>query len=530
MNNYYTLKHLVHELKPQITGMRFRWACTPRQNVLEVGLQGDKDSGRIIIDTGRPGQAFFLDQYQPPPASNTIFFFKTLENKRIHQLNLAYRDRMISLLFENGLELRTLLYGSDANVFLVDEGRIREAFLNGSQWMEREPPEVNSAPENRSISPEMTVKQIMLRVNPLLPRNYLGQLIRQHSLESKSKEEIIRFTQELTNLLAERPEPRLLSSGELCLISRDQLPAGEIKTFDTVNDAVRFIYYRHLKEIRDQNTHAKILERLSNRLKSIEKQISAIADPERHLARAADYEKKGHLLMANLQDLEFRNAESVTVRDLYEDNNPLTIKLHPAKNLVENANDYYEKAARARKAYDSEKKRHVVLRNEREVVEKMMHEVSLLSGYKETMQWLKHNRDQLETIGIMEKVKNGKVLPFRQIRVDGYVVWIGKNARSNDTLTASAHKEDIWFHTRGQPGSHVVIRMNNNKDYPDKKIILKVAAIAAYNSKARGAGMVPVSYTKRKYVRKPKGVDEGTVLLEKEQVVMVKPGKPDSFS
>jgi len=71
----------------------------------------------------------------------------------------------------------------------------------------------------------------------------------------------------------------------------------------------------------------------------------------------------------------------------------------------------------------------------------------------------------------------------------------------------------------------VVIRMNNNKEYPPRHVLLKTASVAAWNSKARGTKLAPVIVTKRKYVSNPKGAPAGTVRVHKEEVEMVEPKK-----
>lgn len=526
MNNYYTLKQLITEIHPEITGMRFIWACTPRQNVLEIGFQGENKSRRIIIDTGRPGQAFFVDQYQPPPAKNTVMFFKPLINNILRNISLAKRDRIISLDFGDNRKLMVVLYGSSANIFHVNNGSVEEAFLNSDDWVGERPPELFPAPAERPFKDSMAAKRKITLINPLLPRNMLDRLIQHHKLESATADEIISFTQSLSHTLAENPEPRLLSTGELCLIPGKILPVDEIKTFTSVNEAVRFTYYRHLKESKTKDSLSGILGKLEERKQSIEKQLAGNANPEQHLRRAEKYEKFGHLLMAHLTQEETRQKDSVTVNDLYEDHKQLTIKLHPGQSLVENANEYYEKASHARKTYRTSIHRYKILEKEYEGITALYNEVSGLSDNPAIIRWIKDNRDQLTRFGIADEKDNRENRPYRRLALEGYEVWIGKNARSNDILTASAHKEDLWLHVRDQPGSHVVIRMNNHKNFPDKHIILRVAAIAAYNSKARGASMVPVSYTKKKYVRKPKGAEPGTVVLDREEVVMVKPQKP----
>ena len=82
------------------------------------------------------------------------------------------------------------------------------------------------------------------------------------------------------------------------------------------------------------------------------------------------------------------------------------------------------------------------------------------------------------------------------------------------------------MHARGVPGSHLVIRMKNNKNMPDAQLIEEAASFAAFHSKAKGSKLVPVIFTKRKYVRKPKGAAPGAVLVQKEEVVIVEPKNP----
>ena len=115
---------------------------------------------------------------------------------------------------------------------------------------------------------------------------------------------------------------------------------------------------------------------------------------------------------------------------------------------------------------------------------------------------------------------------FYAVEYKGYLLWIGKNARSNDKIVQKSHKEDIWLHARGVSGSHVIIRMNNSKKMPNIRIIEEIAQFAAYQSKAKGARLAPVIYTKRKYIRKPKGSAHGAVEVQKEKVVIIEPKNP----
>ncbi|MBT8378807.1 MAG: DUF814 domain-containing protein, partial [Ignavibacteria bacterium] len=97
----------------------------------------------------------------------------------------------------------------------------------------------------------------------------------------------------------------------------------------------------------------------------------------------------------------------------------------------------------------------------------------------------------------------------------------------NDLLTTKfAKQNDLWFHARSVSGSHVVLRVENTKEAVPKNILKKTASLAAYHSKAKTAGTVPVAYTFKKYVVKKKGDPVGTVHLLREDVLLVKPEIP----
>ena len=99
---------------------------------------------------------------------------------------------------------------------------------------------------------------------------------------------------------------------------------------------------------------------------------------------------------------------------------------------------------------------------------------------------------------------------------------MGRNNRQNDRLTLKqAEKNDLWFHTKDIPGSHVIIVTQGRE--PDEATMLMAASLAAYNSKAREAGKVPVDFTKARYVSKPQGAKPGMVIYVNQQTMFVEP-------
>ncbi len=112
----------------------------------------------------------------------------------------------------------------------------------------------------------------------------------------------------------------------------------------------------------------------------------------------------------------------------------------------------------------------------------------------------------------------------------GWLVLAGKTDADNDRLSLGfAHPDDWWFHVRGMPGSHVLLRARPDGE-PDRETLKRAASVAAWHSKAREGGVVAVSCTHARYVTKPRGAKPGTVQIRKETVLKVRPGLPPSPS
>jgi len=107
-----------------------------------------------------------------------------------------------------------------------------------------------------------------------------------------------------------------------------------------------------------------------------------------------------------------------------------------------------------------------------------------------------------------------------------WTVLVGLSDADNDRLSLKvASQDDWWFHVRGLPGSHVILRAVEGME-PDRETLERAAAIAAYHSKARDGGVVAVSCTRARYVTKPRGAKAGTVQIRKESVLKVRPELP----
>jgi predicted ribosome quality control (RQC) complex YloA/Tae2 family protein len=116
---------------------------------------------------------------------------------------------------------------------------------------------------------------------------------------------------------------------------------------------------------------------------------------------------------------------------------------------------------------------------------------------------------------------SGRLLEY--VLPGGWKILAGRTDADNEHLSLRvARPNDWWFHVRGMPGSHVILQVPPGEE-PDRQTLKRAAAIAAYHSKAREAGVVAVSCTRARYVTKPRDAKVGTVQIRKEVIFKVRP-------
>ncbi|HEX6536333.1 MAG TPA: NFACT RNA binding domain-containing protein [Gemmatimonadaceae bacterium] len=115
-------------------------------------------------------------------------------------------------------------------------------------------------------------------------------------------------------------------------------------------------------------------------------------------------------------------------------------------------------------------------------------------------------------------------LPYRAFQSSGGLeILVGRGAKANDALTFhAASPEDVWLHARDAAGAHVVLRWSR-AETPPARDLEEAALLAAWHSRSRGSTVVPVDWTRRKYVRKPRGGAPGLVLVQRAETVFVRP-------
>ena len=523
--NYYELIYLKKELKNKLSSYKIDLAITPYKNLLELFIVGEQKSFRLIFSTAPGNIALFLDSFRNPKKSNVFEFFEEVYGSEIKDILLTENDRLIAIVLENGYKLWFRLFSNKANALLAKDGVIQKTFKDQGEIGNPEP-----APKEQELfrvdDESLAPLKALVTANPMLPRANLDELIKIHGLSEKSVHEVAEFAKELTRNLEEEAEFRLLQNGSISLFNEKMLPSETERRFDSVNEliAYRFKNYSHDQRLRQRK--GEFTKALKRQIKRNNSALRNLEQADKGIEKAELYEKYGHLLMANAH-LGTPVESPVSVSDLYEEGREIQIPVDTSKSLVENAEHYYDRSSNSLKSFEEAQTKTPIIRKEREELQTLLDTLEEMQSLREIQEWEKEHTKLLEGLGFGSKKKTQSNLPFHTLELDGYQIWIGKNAKSNDKLVQMSHKEDVWMHARGVPGSHLLIRMENSKGMPDKKIIEKAASFAAYNSKAKGSDLVPVIVTKSKYVRKPKGAAPGAVLVQKEQVELVTPQKPD---
>ncbi|MFI5341445.1 MAG: NFACT RNA binding domain-containing protein, partial [Candidatus Methylomirabilales bacterium] len=125
-----------------------------------------------------------------------------------------------------------------------------------------------------------------------------------------------------------------------------------------------------------------------------------------------------------------------------------------------------------------------------------------------------------------ERGEKGGPQPRRFVSSDGFPILVGRDNEGNDHLTLHlSRSEDLWLHVQDYAGSHVVVRVQKRTGGIPRRTLIQAAQLAAYYSQARDHGKVAVSYTLKKYVRKPRKAKPGLVTITQEKTIVVTPDK-----
>jgi len=262
--------------------------------------------------------------------------------------------------------------------------------------------------------------------------------------------------------------------------------------------------------------------RLRGKLASLERSMTD--DAERETLR-----QSGELILAYQYGLAPGQTE---LRAAYDVDRPeLVIPIDPSKTPLENAQRYFERYNKAKRALDDVPGLIDDTRGELDYLTQLLTDLELSANWPEiddvqqTLQVKGYWRGKARP----RMTGAAKSAPLRIVHKDGYVIWVGRNSRQNEIVTfEKGSPVDWWLHARDVAGAHVIVK-NDGRAIPDS-VFEQAAALAAYYSASRNEARVVVDVTQRKHVRKIKGGGPGMVTYRNEETRTVTPRGEREFA
>ena len=272
----------------------------------------------------------------------------------------------------------------------------------------------------------------------------------------------------------------------------------------------------------------RLFAAIETALKKNERRLTSIERTLAEAGRSDEYKVMGDILNANR--LSLARGQTTTELEDWRTGAPIAIALNAARTPQQNIDDYYRKsrkAADAIKAAEAERPR--LMREQerlRSSINRLEAAADAPNAALEIATSLGWDPETMPT----GKAQNAPRLPYREFALGKERLWVGRSSRDNDELTLRyAKPQDIFFHVHGSPGSHVILKRDSKDQAVEKDVITQAAQVAAFFSKAKHAGLVPVVYAEARFVRKPRKAPAGTVSVEREKTVMVRPLPPPGY-
>ena len=532
----------------------------PSKDELVFLLRKKGFAERLFI-TARPGSAriCFTDEKYENPMSPPMFCMlirKYLSSAKLISVTQPALERIVVLTFSSANEmgdiveirLITELLGNKTNIILVgSDGKIIDS-------LRRSDPEKNERmilPGALYQLPERKEKLDPLSVSPEKLSEYVGG---ESAYSEKSLldgidgfsplvcREVVFRAEKCGSLISalKSVTDDLKQNGTPLLLCKDGTPFDfsytdithygkefEKRVYPDYSSLLNAFYSERENAARIKHAAGDIIKLVSNLKSRTERKLAIrLCD----LKKCENREKLriyGELLKANLYRIKAGSA-FFEAENYYDNMNIIKIPLDPALSPQKNAAKYFKDY---KKTYTAEQKLTALTEKDREEIVYFDSVLDSISR-SESISDITEIRDELADAGYIKRSaqkrsKQSAALKFKEYTADeGYKILVGRNNRENDYLTTVlAGKNDLWFHTKNIPGSHVIVFSGGAEVSEDT--VIKAARLAAENSKGAGSSNVPVDYTQIKYVKKPSGAKPGMVIYKTNKTVYVTPDKKE---
>ena len=520
--NYYFLRQLAPALTERLRGYRVAVCFSQEKDELVVGFTNGNKEFWLKAQLGANFPAIALPETFQRARANSVDLFLDMLGQQVETVAAWPQDRVLQLNFRSGARLVFKLYGPRPNAIFrpAPDGK---AQLFHQKLLADADLRPQAAPLTKSDQSEKSDKSAVQKLPPPLadlPLRYL----RLNDYDPTPPETKTRLVNQVLAQLEKPAHYYLIQLDGRTRLSL--LPIGEVlETFagdDPVAALRRFVPMALGRRALEMET--KQLRQLLERRADEAGTAAAHARQRLHaLAHEAGYRHTADLIMAHLHEIP-PGATQIEVLDFYT-NQPRTIKLKRTEKPQSTAENLYRKGKNQQ--IEERQLTERIARREAEAftaLERLeeMDTQPALAELRGLRTWRKqHGLDPTPTAA-----KAATELPFKVFEDRGFTILVGRNAANNDLLPQTyAHKDDLWLHAKDVTGSHVVIRHRAGQPVPEP-VVEHAAQLAGWYSRRQHDSLCPVTVTPNKFVRKPKGARPGQVVVERERVVLVKPGNP----
>lgn len=561
---------VINELQPLI-GARVDKVYQPSREEIVVSLRTFRDGGKKIVLSANSvsarlnlTSASFENPQQPPMFC--MLLRKHLSGGKLMAIRQDGLERIVALDFECTNEIGDIvtntliaeIMGRHSNIILVRDGRVIDSVkritddissvrrvLPGIQYeapprqdrlclLDCEPQQVLDALEG---SPERLCRKlsaVLEGVSPILTREIAWYSAKDVDIAcnalTDSARDRLRFILGRIKAALSGGECDFTVISELsgrkkdfCFINIEQYSTAMLITHcDSANGLLDGYFASQDKSERTRQRAHDLLKLLMNSYERVSRKLEL---QKKELAECGEREVfrvRGDLINANIWRLE--KGQSSAVLEDFTTGEPVEIQLDPRLTPAQNAQKYYTEY---RKLDTAEKKlTELIAKGQQELI--YIDSVFDAASRTESESDLSEIRRELREQGYLkggvradEKVKKtSEPLHFRS--TEGFEILVGRNNRQNDQLTLKTAKAaDIWLHTQGIAGSHVIIRTEGRQ--PGEQTLFEAAQLAAYHSKGRSGSGVAVDYVPVKFVKKPAGAKPGMVIFTNNRTLYVTP-------
>ena len=562
-----TLKLVTDNLNRELLGSKIYRVYMPNPHAVLLLVRRSRDTSALLADLNGGSPALYiptklLENPETPP-SFCMLLRKHLEEGRITRIYQSDLDRIITLEIDMlGQSSKIItkkliceLTGKNSNLILTQDGVIIDSLkhigaaqssyrtiLPGKEYV-APPPQAGlnllTADPAEIVStanslPSATFAKAFVSATTgvgkatatelLAAADILPQTVRLEPAEEHALTQCITELQQRLNGEALQPVYALVGRTNQVktilalppLVNNSEL---SVREFGDINSAINFAM--SLAPIQLPQ-HEQLQRLVTAEAAKLSRKLDALQEDLLHAEDAEGQRMLADTIMANLYQLH-KGQSSAEMVNIY-DGNTVTIKLNPILSPSDNAQAYYKKYNKCKRAQSE-------LRQQIEATESMLTylaslDASLLTAT--TKNEIEEIRQEMVTAGLIREIGKKKKTALQKSQPlhlklrEGVDLYIGKNNKQNDYVTFTVGgPRDLWLHTKDIPGSHVIMKATS----PTAEDIALAVELAAYFSKARSGSNVPVDCVERRYVKKPAGAKPGFVIFTNQRTYYATPNE-----